>query len=62
MKDFGQSWRDGLAFLAMIDQIRKGSVDMANLRHASNRYRLETAFDVAERELGVARLLDPEVC
>lgn len=61
MKDFGRSWRDGLAFLAIIDQIRKNVVDMAALRRTSNRARLETAFDVADRELGIARLLDPEV-
>lgn len=33
---------------------------MEGLRHASNRTRLETAFRVAEQELGVTRLLDPE--
>lgn len=30
------------------------------MREASNRARLETAFQVAEIELGIARLLDPE--
>lgn len=30
------------------------------MREASNRARLETAFQVAEVELGIARLLDPE--
>lgn len=30
------------------------------MRKESNRARLETAFDVAETELGIARLLDPE--
>lgn len=30
------------------------------MRKESNRTRLETAFDVAETELGIARLLDPE--
>lgn len=33
---------------------------MVALREASNRTRLETAFDVAENELGITRLLDPE--
>lgn len=61
MKDFGPSWRDGLAFLAIVDAIKKGLIDLALLRRATNRDRLETAFDVAERELGIARLLDPEV-
>ncbi|XP_075225316.1 muscle-specific protein 300 kDa isoform X2 [Lycorma delicatula] len=60
VKDFGRSWRDGLAFLAIIDAIRKGLIDLTALRRASNRARLETAFDVAERDLGISRLLDPE--
>ena len=30
------------------------------MRAASNKTRLETAFQVAEMELGIARLLDPE--
>lgn len=30
------------------------------MKKASNRARLETAFDVAETELGISRLLDPE--
>lgn len=33
---------------------------MAELKKATNRIRLETAFDVAERDLGISRLLDPE--
>ncbi|KAL1139458.1 hypothetical protein AAG570_006442 [Ranatra chinensis] len=60
VKDFGRSWRDGLAFLAIVDSIKKGLVDAQALRGATNRYRLETAFNLAETELGIARLLDPE--
>lgn len=60
MKDFGASWRDGIAFLAIIDAIKANLINLAELRKASNRTRLETAFDVAETELGIARLLDPE--
>ena len=60
MRDFGESWRDGNAFLAMIDAIKANLVSIAALREASNRARLETAFQVAEVELGIARLLDPE--
>lgn len=33
---------------------------MAELKKESNKQRLETAFDVAEAKLGIARLLDPE--
>jgi nesprin-1 len=58
--DFGSCWRDGNAFLAIINSIRPGLVDMEGLRSVSNRTRLETAFRVAESELGIPRLLDPE--
>ncbi|XP_074030429.1 muscle-specific protein 300 kDa isoform X10 [Leptinotarsa decemlineata] len=60
IKDFGASWRDGIAFLAIIDAIKKNLVNIAEMKKASNRARLETAFDVAETELGISRLLDPE--
>ncbi|KZC10894.1 Nesprin-1 [Dufourea novaeangliae] len=60
VRDFGESWRDGNAFLAIIDAIKHNLVNIAAMREASNRARLETAFQVAELELGIARLLDPE--
>nr|XP_033322974.1 nesprin-1 [Megalopta genalis] len=60
VRDFGESWRDGNAFLAIIDAIKQNLVNVAAMREASNRARLETAFQVAELELGIARLLDPE--
>ncbi|KAG7206621.1 hypothetical protein KM043_000301 [Ampulex compressa] len=60
VRDFGESWRDGNAFLAIIDAIKANLVSRATMSQASNRARLETAFYVAEAELGIARLLDPE--
>ncbi|XP_068085330.1 muscle-specific protein 300 kDa [Anabrus simplex] len=60
VKDFGSSWRDGIAFLGIIDAIKANLINLAALRQANNRTRLETAFHVAESELGIARLLDPE--
>lgn len=60
MRDFGESWRDGNAFLAIIDAIKSNLVNIAAMREGTNRTRLETAFEVAEVELGIARLLDPE--
>ncbi|XP_072386756.1 muscle-specific protein 300 kDa isoform X12 [Diabrotica undecimpunctata] len=60
VKDFGASWRDGIAFLAIIDAIKKNLIDIADMKKATNRARLETAFDVAENELGISKLLDPE--
>ena len=60
VRDFGESWRDGIAFLAIIDAIKANLVNLAEMRATTNRTRLETAFQVAETELGIARLLDPE--
>jgi nesprin-1 len=60
VKDFGPSWRDGNAFLGIIEAIKTNLLDLAALNRVSNKDRLETAFQVAESELGIARLLDPE--
>lgn len=60
VRDFGESWRDGNAFLGIIDAIKANLVSIAAMRKETNRARLETAFNVAENELGIARLLDPE--
>lgn len=60
VRDFGPSWRDGRAFLGIIDAIKVGLLDVMAMQQSTNRNRLETAFHVAEAELGIARLLDPE--
>ncbi|ETN58450.1 calmin [Anopheles darlingi] len=60
VRDFGASWRDGIAFLALIDAIKTNVINIAELKKYNNRYRLDTAFNVAESELGIARLLDAE--
>lgn len=62
MRDFGASWRDGVAFLALIDAIKTNLINLAEMRKSTttNRQRLETAFDVAESKLGIPRLLDAE--
>ncbi|XP_075219795.1 dystonin-like protein short stop isoform X24 [Lycorma delicatula] len=60
VNDFTASWRDGLAFNALIHRNRPDLIDWRNIRSRAVRERLETAFHVAEREYGVTRLLDPE--
>ncbi|KFQ93584.1 Nesprin-1, partial [Nipponia nippon] len=60
IKDFGQSWRSGVAFHSVIHAIRPDLVDMEKVRGRSNRENLEKAFTLAEAELGIPRLLDPE--
>ncbi|VEL18436.1 unnamed protein product [Protopolystoma xenopodis] len=60
IKDFGPSWRDGLAFNAMVHNIDPRLVDMSVVPKRSNRENLDHAFDAAEAHLGIPRLLDPE--
>ena len=54
------SWRNGLGFNALIHSHRPDLIDFTKLdphQHVNN---LQNAFDVAERELGIAPLLDAE--
>lgn len=60
VRDFGPSWRDGVAFQSVVHAIRPDLVDMEVVRRRSNRENLEDAFALAENELGIPRLLDPE--
>ncbi|XP_063042063.1 plectin a isoform X4 [Engraulis encrasicolus] len=58
--NFTTSWRDGKLFNAIIHKHRPGLIDMGKVYRQTNLENLEQAFSVAERELGVTRLLDPE--
>ncbi|KAI4467607.1 envoplakin [Holotrichia oblita] len=58
--DFTSSWKDGLAFSAIIHRNRPDLLDWRQTRTQHARERMETAFYLAEREYGVTRLLDPE--
>uniref|UniRef100_A0A8C7CRJ2 Spectrin repeat containing, nuclear envelope 1b n=1 Tax=Oncorhynchus kisutch TaxID=8019 RepID=A0A8C7CRJ2_ONCKI len=60
VKDFGASWRSGVAFHSVVHAIRPDLVDMEVVRRRSNKENLEEAFSLAENELGIPRLLDPE--
>lgn len=60
IKDFGKSWRDGLAFNAIVHTIRPDLIDFENVRNQTARVNLEQAFSTAEDHLGIPRLLDPE--
>lgn len=60
MTDFTCSWRDGLAFSALLHRNRPDLVDWRTARASQPRERLDRVFFVAEREYGVTRLLDPE--
>lgn len=58
--NFTNSWRDGLAFNAIIHRNRPDLIDWRSVQRRSTRERLENAFTVAERDCGVTRLLDAE--
>ncbi|XP_024083973.1 microtubule-actin cross-linking factor 1 isoform X6 [Cimex lectularius] len=59
VSDFTTSWRDGLAFNALIHRNRPDLIDWRSVKTKTVRERLETAFYSAEK-VGVTRLLDPE--
>ncbi|XP_034467586.1 plectin isoform X7 [Hippoglossus hippoglossus] len=58
--NFTTSWRDGKLFNAVIHKHCPRLIDMGKVYRQNNVENLEQAFNVAEREMGVTRLLDPE--
>uniref|UniRef100_H2V0K0 Spectrin beta chain n=1 Tax=Takifugu rubripes TaxID=31033 RepID=H2V0K0_TAKRU len=58
--NFTTSWRDGLAFNAIVHKHRPDLIDFENLKRSNAHYNLQNAFNVAEKELGLTKLLDPE--
>ncbi|XP_051477330.1 nesprin-2 isoform X2 [Apus apus] len=58
--DFKTSWRSGLPFLAIIQTLRPGLVDLEKAKTRSNKENLKEAFRIAELELNIPRLLEPE--
>lgn len=60
VSDFTTSWRDGMAFSALIHRNRPDLIDWRCARSWQARERLERIFNLAEHEYGVTRLLDPE--
>ncbi|XP_051520381.1 plectin a isoform X2 [Myxocyprinus asiaticus] len=58
--NFTTSWKDGRLFNAIIHKHRPNLIDMNKVCRQTNLENLEQAFSIAERDLGVTRLLDPE--
>nr|XP_056701927.1 spectrin beta chain, non-erythrocytic 4 [Euleptes europaea] len=60
IQNFTTSWRDGLAFNALIHKHRPDTIDFKRLTKSNAAYNLQQAFNTAEQQLGLAKLLDPE--
>eukprot|EP01124_Arcella_intermedia_P004591 TRINITY_DN1259_c0_g1_i4.p1 TRINITY_DN1259_c0_g1~~TRINITY_DN1259_c0_g1_i4.p1 ORF type:complete len:1009 (-),score=372.24 TRINITY_DN1259_c0_g1_i4:79-3105(-) len=58
--DFSGSWRDGLAFCALIDSIKPGLLDFSSLSPTNELANHTLAFKVAQEHLGIPELLEPE--
>uniref|UniRef100_A0AAQ4RED3 Spectrin beta chain n=1 Tax=Gasterosteus aculeatus aculeatus TaxID=481459 RepID=A0AAQ4RED3_GASAC len=58
--NFTTSWKDGMAFNALIHKHRPDLLDYNNLKRSNPTHNLHSAFNVAEQQLGVTKLLDPE--
>ncbi|XP_015429630.1 PREDICTED: spectrin beta chain, non-erythrocytic 5 isoform X1 [Dufourea novaeangliae] len=60
IQDFTGSWRSGLGFNALIHAHRPDLVNWSELQQNKHIDNLNYAFDVANSELGIPRLLDAE--
>ncbi|KJX99581.1 alpha-actinin like protein [Zymoseptoria brevis] len=63
VRDFSNSWNDGLAFCALLDIHRPDLIDYDSLDKSDHRGNMQLAFDIASKEIGIPDLLDVEdVC
>ena len=58
--NFHTSWRDGMAFNALIHAHLPDLIEYNKLKPEDHITNLNNAFDVAEGKLGIAKLLDAE--
>lgn len=63
VRNFTDSWNDGLAFCALLDIHRPDLIDYDALDKSDHRGNMQMAFDIAKAEIGIPDLLDVEdVC
>ncbi|KPP77173.1 spectrin beta chain, non-erythrocytic 4-like, partial [Scleropages formosus] len=60
IQNFTSCWRDGLAFNALIHRHRPDLIEFHKLTKSNATYNLQQAFNIAEQNLGLTKLLDPE--
>lgn len=60
IEDMDRSWKDGVAFCALVHRCRPDLVDMEKVTKATAKENLETAFLLANQHLGIRPLLDVE--
>ncbi|XP_035827842.1 spectrin beta chain isoform X4 [Aplysia californica] len=60
VRNFTSSWRDGLAFNALIHKHRPDLIQYEKLQKSNAMHNLNNAFTTAEDKLGLTSLLDPE--
>jgi len=60
VRNFHTSWKDGLGFCALIEKFRPDLMDFDSLDKTNAKECLQKAFDVAEKDLGIPAVLDPE--
>jgi hypothetical protein len=63
VRNFTDSWNDGLAFCALLDIHRPDLIDYDSLDKNDHKGNMQLAFDLAAKEIGIPALLDVEdVC
>ncbi|KAI2798494.1 hypothetical protein BLOT_012776 [Blomia tropicalis] len=60
VQNFHLSWKDGLAFCALIHRHRPDLIDYSKLSKDNPLENLNLAFDIAEKHLNIPRMLDAE--
>lgn len=60
IRNFTTTWRDGLAFNALIHKHKPELINYAQLNKANASFNLNNAFTIADKKLGISRLIEPE--